>query len=246
MLTLRMLQIQPEHDIVVEFIRNEEYRYVRLLGAFYLRLVGQPADVFQFLEPLYNDFRRIVVFAPEGKSISHVDEFVWTLLHSDFACDISLPRIPKRCVLENLGLLERRVSALEDDPEPVAPEPVAPTATAEVAAAAPESKGDKMEENAPAKSSADDRKRERSRSRSKSRDRGDHHHHRHHHYHHEERGRDRDHDHRSHRDRDQRSEKRAPDVAPAAAAAPATTDDTDPEVATMNALRASLGLKPLK
>jgi pre-mRNA-splicing factor 38A len=38
-LTLKMLQIQPEKEIVIEFIKNEEYKYVRLLGAFYLRLV---------------------------------------------------------------------------------------------------------------------------------------------------------------------------------------------------------------
>ena len=34
----------------VEFIKNEEYKYVRLLGAFYLRMVGKPLDVYQYLE----------------------------------------------------------------------------------------------------------------------------------------------------------------------------------------------------
>ena len=43
---------------MVEFIRNEDYKYVRILGALYLRLVGKPEDVYQYLEPLYNDYRK--------------------------------------------------------------------------------------------------------------------------------------------------------------------------------------------
>lgn len=34
-------------------------RYVRILGAFYLRLVGKPIDIYQYLEPLYNDYRKL-------------------------------------------------------------------------------------------------------------------------------------------------------------------------------------------
>ena len=40
-LVLKMLQIQPEKEIVVEFIKNEDYKYVRALGAYYLRLTGR-------------------------------------------------------------------------------------------------------------------------------------------------------------------------------------------------------------
>lgn len=28
-------------------------------GAFYMRLVGRPLDVYQYLEPLYNDYRKV-------------------------------------------------------------------------------------------------------------------------------------------------------------------------------------------
>ena len=31
-LVLKLLQLQPEKEIVVEFIKNEDYKYVRLLG----------------------------------------------------------------------------------------------------------------------------------------------------------------------------------------------------------------------
>ena len=32
-LTLKLLQLQPDKEIVVEYIKNEDYKYVRLLGA---------------------------------------------------------------------------------------------------------------------------------------------------------------------------------------------------------------------
>lgn len=31
-LILKMLQIQPDKDIVVEFIKNDDFKYLRLLG----------------------------------------------------------------------------------------------------------------------------------------------------------------------------------------------------------------------
>ncbi len=91
-LTLKMLQIQPEKDIIVEFIKNEDFklvckycsiciqfviflftlccvlhywsafspsRYVRLLGAMYMRLTGTSVDCYKYLEPLYNDYRKV-------------------------------------------------------------------------------------------------------------------------------------------------------------------------------------------
>ena len=56
-LVLKMLQIQPEKDIVIEFIKNEDFKYVRALGAFYLRLIGTSMDCYKYLEPLLNDYR---------------------------------------------------------------------------------------------------------------------------------------------------------------------------------------------
>ncbi|EPQ17495.1 Pre-mRNA-splicing factor 38A [Myotis brandtii] len=58
-LTLKMLQIQPEKDIIVEFIKNEDFKYVFMLGALYMRLTGTAIDYYKFLEPLYNDYRKI-------------------------------------------------------------------------------------------------------------------------------------------------------------------------------------------
>jgi pre-mRNA-splicing factor 38A len=58
-LVLKMLQIQPEKDIIVEFIKNDEFKYVRALGAYYMRLTGTSLDCYNYLEPLLNDYRKL-------------------------------------------------------------------------------------------------------------------------------------------------------------------------------------------
>ncbi|ESR46725.1 pre-mRNA-splicing factor 38 [Citrus sinensis] len=115
-LVMKMLQIQPEKDIVVEFIKNDDYKYVRVLGAFYLRLTGTDIDIYRYLEPLYNDYRKLRQKSGDGRFIlTHVDEVIDELLTKDYSCDIALPRIKKRWNLETVGALEPRKSVLEDD-----------------------------------------------------------------------------------------------------------------------------------
>jgi len=66
-------------------------------GAFYLRLVGKPLEVYQYLEPLYNDYRKIRERKLDGTfGLTHVDEAVHDMLHSDHLFDVALPRIPHR------------------------------------------------------------------------------------------------------------------------------------------------------
>lgn len=115
-LTLKMLQIQPEKDIVIEFIKNEDFKYVRALGAFYLRLIGSSMDCYKYLEPLLNDYRKIRMQGRDGKfTLSHMDEFIDDLLREDRANDVILPRIQKRHILEEANEIEPRVSLLEAD-----------------------------------------------------------------------------------------------------------------------------------
>ena len=115
-LVLKLLQIQPEVEIVLEYIRNEEFKYLRLLGAFYLRLTGRPAEVYQYLEPLYNDYRRIRVVNPDGSySLDHVDAAVHMLLTKPYAFDVALPRLPGRPALEAGGFLEPWQSPMLED-----------------------------------------------------------------------------------------------------------------------------------
>ncbi|CAH1101472.1 unnamed protein product [Psylliodes chrysocephalus] len=115
-LTLKMLQIQPEKDIVVEFIKNEEFKYVRALGAFYMRLTGSSLDCYKYLEPLYNDNRKLRRQNRQAQfELVHMDEFIDELLRDERVCDVILPRVQKRAVLEENNELEGKVSALEDD-----------------------------------------------------------------------------------------------------------------------------------
>ncbi|KAG5676863.1 hypothetical protein PVAND_006670 [Polypedilum vanderplanki] len=115
-LILKFLQIQPEKDIVIEFIKNEEFKYVRALGAFYLRLTASAVDCYKYLEPLYNDYRKLRRQNRMGHyEIIHMDEFIDELLREERVCDVILPRIQKRHVLEENGDLEPKVSLLDDD-----------------------------------------------------------------------------------------------------------------------------------
>ncbi|KAL6444467.1 pre-mRNA-splicing factor 38 [Cataglyphis hispanica] len=115
-LILKMLQIQPEKDIIVEFIKNEEFKYVRALGALYMRLTGSSLDCYKYLEPLFNDNRKLRIQNKQGVfELIHMDEFIDNLLREERCCDVILPRIQKRYVLEENNELEAKVSALEDD-----------------------------------------------------------------------------------------------------------------------------------
>jgi len=168
-LVLKMLQIQPEKDIVIEFIKNEDFKYVRALGAYYLRLTGSSIDCYKYLEPLLNDYRKIRNQRRDGNfELSHMDEFIDLLLKEERVCDVQLPRLQKRDVLEEGNELEPRISVLEDDlldeassdsePEPE-PEPERT-----------DRRKDKDRERRRDRSRDRDRERERSRDRDRHRD----------------------------------------------------------------------------
>ncbi|KAM5574610.1 hypothetical protein ABKV19_013848 [Rosa sericea] len=104
-LLLKMLQIQPEKHFVIDFIQTSECRYVRVLGAFYLRLKGSDADMCQYLEPLQLDGQKLRRRLPEGSFAStHVGAVIDELLTKDHSCDIALPRTMRRWTLKSLGL----------------------------------------------------------------------------------------------------------------------------------------------
>lgn len=161
-LTLKMLQIQPEKDIVVEFIKNEEFKYVRALGAFYLRLTGAALDCYKYLEPLYIDNRKLRRQNRAGQfEIVYMDEYIDELLRNDRVCDIILPRIQKRTILEENNEIEPKVSVLDEDLDDELP--------------SDEEKAEEKEASrAKDKDSSSVRRprRARSKSRSRSRDRG--------------------------------------------------------------------------
>jgi pre-mRNA-splicing factor 38A len=98
---------------VDEFITQEDFKYVRALGAFYKRLTGRPADIYTTLEPLYNDYRKLRYRDIDEWKLVHMDEFVHSLFTQDRVCGIAMPRLPNRTALEEEGYLDGpRVSAL--------------------------------------------------------------------------------------------------------------------------------------
>lgn len=117
-LILKMLQIQPEKDIIVEFISQPDFKYVRALGALYMRLVGTSLDCYKYLEPLYLDYRKLKMLNKLGGfELVYMDDFIDELLHEERCCDVILPRIQKRHLLEDSNQLDARRSALDDDLE---------------------------------------------------------------------------------------------------------------------------------
>ncbi|XP_063722486.1 pre-mRNA-splicing factor 38A-like [Symsagittifera roscoffensis] len=117
-LLLKMLQIQPDKDVIVEFIKQQDFKYVRCLGAVYLRLTFSSLECYKYLEPLLVDYRKIRCMNSNGEFVlSYVDEFIDKLLTEDKSCSIVLPRLTKRIALEDLNQLQPKVSALEEDLE---------------------------------------------------------------------------------------------------------------------------------
>lgn len=73
-----------------------------------MRLVGKPLEVYQYLEPLYNDYRRVRLHQEDGTyALSHVDEVVDDMLRKDFLFDIALPRVPARCAGSYISWFQR-------------------------------------------------------------------------------------------------------------------------------------------
>ncbi|KAI9443353.1 PRP38 family-domain-containing protein [Lactarius indigo] len=97
-LLLKLLQIQPEKEILLEYLQADEFKYLRALAA--------------ILEPLLKDYRKLRYRDQSGYYLTYMDEFVDQLLNEERVCDLILPRIPKRAVLEENSELAPRQSRL--------------------------------------------------------------------------------------------------------------------------------------
>jgi hypothetical protein len=115
-LLLKLLQIQPDQAIIGEFLQNEDFKYVRVLGAFYKRLSARPADIYEALEPLLTDYRKLRYRDMYEWRLQHVDEFVHALLTESRVCGISLPRLPARKLLQDEGYLDEYRSPIVLEP----------------------------------------------------------------------------------------------------------------------------------
>jgi pre-mRNA-splicing factor 38A len=114
-LAFKMLTLTPDRDIVLEYLNmgGEEWKYLRALAAFYVRLTFEPADIYRTLEPLLTDYRKLRRRRKESYTLMHMDEFIDELLTKDRSCGTSFWKLPGRQQLEDLDMLEERVSPLQ-------------------------------------------------------------------------------------------------------------------------------------
>jgi pre-mRNA-splicing factor 38A len=136
-LAFKLLQLVPDRSIILEYLnfadqddgeaseeaaedaggevdqrKTGEFKYLRALAAFYIRLAWEPVDIYQTLEPLLADYRKIKRRTREGFALTYMDQFVDDLLTKDRACATALWKLPSRAMLEDLDMLEPRESAL--------------------------------------------------------------------------------------------------------------------------------------
>lgn len=72
----------------------------------------RPVDVYELLEPLYKDYRKLREHHMGGYNVIHFDTFIDSLLREERVCDIILPRLTQRSVLEETEGLRPYVSPL--------------------------------------------------------------------------------------------------------------------------------------
>lgn len=103
---------------MLEYLHQTEFKYLSALAAFYVRLTFAPKDVFQTLEPLLADYRKLKRRTRDGAyALTYMDQFVDDLLTKERVCGTSLMKLPQRTILEDLGQLEVRESPLGEELE---------------------------------------------------------------------------------------------------------------------------------
>ena len=114
-LFIKMLQLNPSEEIVDEYLSDPDLKYLRALTALFIRFAYPPAKIYSKLEKLYCDYKKLVILKSKGYAIIHMDEYIDSLLNEEHIFEISLPKIPKRNVLEENGELKPYVSVLENE-----------------------------------------------------------------------------------------------------------------------------------
>lgn len=114
-LAFKLLQLTPEKEIILHYLQQEDWKYLRALAAFYIRLTWEPKDIYETLEAYLSDYRKLKRRTRDAYTLSYVDQFIDDLLTKDRVCATSLWKMPSRTQLEDLDVLEPRVSPLGDE-----------------------------------------------------------------------------------------------------------------------------------
>ena len=135
-LAFKLLQLNPDRNVILEYLNftdpgseeDEEedngvvkdrgdFKYLRALAAFYVRLTFDAVEVYKTLEPLLLDYRKIKRRIRDTFALTYMDQFVDDLLTKDRVCGTSLWKLPPRQQLEDLDMLDERISPLEEELE---------------------------------------------------------------------------------------------------------------------------------
>lgn len=112
-LMLKLLQLLPEKEIILHYLHDAEFKYLRALAALYVRLTFPPKDVYLTLEPLLTDYRKLKVRTQNGFRLDYMDDYIDRLLTEPRVFDIALPNLMNRTLLEDLEDLDPRESVLQ-------------------------------------------------------------------------------------------------------------------------------------
>ncbi|QPG75350.1 hypothetical protein FOA43_002703 [Brettanomyces nanus] len=112
-ITLKLLQLQPRDDIVDYLTVQADFKYLTALSALYIRLTRPSVQIYEKLEPLLNDRRKINYYYDNEARVMHMDEYIDGLLTQNKFCDLILPRLISRDQLEDQELLEPRQSLMQ-------------------------------------------------------------------------------------------------------------------------------------
>ena len=102
-LFIKLLQLNPSEEIIDEYLSDPDLKYLRALTALFIRFAYPPYKIYTKLEKLYCDYKKLVILKSKGYAIIHMDEYIDQLLNDEHIFEISLPKIPKRSVLEENG-----------------------------------------------------------------------------------------------------------------------------------------------
>ena len=114
-LFIKLLQLNPSEEIIDEYLSDPDLKYLRALTALFIRFAYPPYKIYTKLEKLYCDYKKLVILKSKGYATIHMDEYIDQLLNDEHIFEISLPKIPKRSVLEENGELSPYVSVLENE-----------------------------------------------------------------------------------------------------------------------------------
>lgn len=106
-LVYKLFYINPEKEILYEYLNNESFKYLTAITAFYIRLTFKHTDIYKVLEPLLKDYRKLRVRGGDGRFyIITMDSYIDDLLNKEEVFGISLPFLKRREILVEEGVLD--------------------------------------------------------------------------------------------------------------------------------------------